>query len=295
MTGTIWLIGNKGMLGAELSLLLEKNGIPFTGTGREVDITDAAAVNAFAGKMAFSGPGWIVNCAAYTAVDKAEDDAEACRRLNAAGPAIIAACAKKNGLKFIHISTDYVFNGRLARPCREDDSADPLGVYGLTKRDGELAALENNPCTYIIRSAWLYGRYGKNFVTTMLRLMNEKDEVKVVNDQRGSPTWTHDLSLAILSFIRNDAPFGIYHFSGDGNISWFDLAGEIYLLGRQYGLIKKDCRVTACGSAEYAVRARRPAYSVLDKSKIIASLGIDIPFWKDSLRKFLKETPNAHS
>jgi dTDP-4-dehydrorhamnose reductase len=297
----IWLIGSKGMLGTELAGALETAGLPFTGTDREVDITDPAALRDFAGKAASPEPlAWIINCAAYTAVDKAEDDAETCRRLNVIGPGNIAFCARSTGARMIHISTDYVFDGRgitdtvanRPRPYREDDPASPAGVYGSTKREGELAALENNPRTYIIRTAWLYGRHGNNFVHTMLRLMNERDEVKVVDDQRGSPTWAAGLSAAIIALIKavdsgRDVLPGIYHFTGEADISWFDFAREIYRQGRELGLISRDCAVRACGSADYPARAKRPAWSVLDKAKIKAALGIEIPAWDESLRHYL--------
>jgi dTDP-4-dehydrorhamnose reductase len=295
----IWLIGNKGMLGTELSLLLEKSGIPFIGTDKEIDITDLKALEAFVEKAAAASPfNWIINCAAYTAVDNAEDDVELCRRLNNAGPANIAACAKSAGARFIHISTDYVFNGRETRPYREDDPTDPIGVYGLTKRDGELAVLENLPQAYIIRTAWLYGKYGGNFVRTMLRLMNERDEVKVVNDQRGSPTSAYNLASVIVELVKitgggKIVPFGIYHYTNEGNITWYDFAGEIYRQGRELGLIAKDCSIKPCASAEYPARVKRPAYSVLDKGKIKAALGIDIPAWDKSLWEYLKESLNA--
>ena len=286
----IWLIGYKGMLGTELSLLLEKQSIPFVGTDREVDIADPAALEKFAQAQSFT---WIINCAAYTAVDKAEDDAETCRRLNTLGAGNIAACAKKTGARLIHLSTDYVFDGTGNRPYTEDDATAPIGVYGVTKRDGELAVMENNPRSYIIRTAWLYGEYGNNFVHTMLRLMNERDEVKVVDDQRGSPTWAFDLASAALAVITaadggKNIPFGIYHYTNEGNISWFDFAKEIYHQGRELGRVNKDCAVKPCASAEYPAKVKRPAYSVLDKSKIKAALGIDIPAWDKSLKEFLK-------
>jgi len=296
----IWLIGCNGMLGTELSLLLKKNALPFSGTDREVDITDSAALCDFADKQAQSGGGfkWIINCAAYTAVDKAEDDVENCRRLNTLGAANIAACAKNIGARLIHISTDYVFDGKgiaegaALRPYREDDETNPTGVYGLTKRDGEFQITEKTTDFFIIRTAWLYGKHGGNFVHTMLRLMNEKDEVKIVDDQRGSPTWTFDLASAVLTIIKTvnsgkDVPFGIYHFTNEGNITWFDFAGEIYRQGRELGSIGKDCAIKPCTSAEYPAKVKRPAFSVLDKSRIKAALGIDIPAWDKSLKEFL--------
>jgi dTDP-4-dehydrorhamnose reductase len=296
----IWIIGNKGMLGTELSLLLEKTGIPFIGSDREVDITDMIALNDFIQGHKFE---WIINCAAYTAVDKAEDDSEACRRLNMLGAGNIAACANETGAKLIHISTDYVFDGNgikaegTTRPYREDDETNPIGVYGLTKRDGELIVLENNPGSYIIRTAWLYGKYGNNFVHTMLRLMNERDEIKVVDDQRGSPTWTFDLVSIVLAIIGSkdsgkNIPSGIYHYTNEANITWFDFANEIYSQGRKNGYIKKDCSVLSCTSAEFPAKVKRPVYSVLDKRKIKAALGIEILAWDASLKEFLKTCVN---
>jgi dTDP-4-dehydrorhamnose reductase len=300
----IWLIGCKGMLGTELSRLFEERGVPFTGTDREVDIVDPAALASFAEREAAAGRPitWIVNCAAYTAVDRAEDDAETCRRLNTGGAAKIASAARDIGAGLVHFSTDYVFDGRgireaggeKLRPYREDDETGPIGVYGLTKRDGERAVLENNPRSYIIRTAWLYGQYGGNFVATMLRLMNEREEVRVVDDQRGSPTWVFDLAAVAFEVImaaRRDRPpaWGIYHYTNEGSITWYDFTREIYAAGRELGLITADCVVKPCTSAEYPARVTRPAWSVLDKTKIKSALGIDIPAWDVSLRSYLRK------
>ncbi|MDR0669332.1 MAG: dTDP-4-dehydrorhamnose reductase [Treponema sp.] len=304
----LWLIGSKGMLGTELSRLLEKRGVPFTGTDREVDITDPSALNAYAEGQSVRGRiGWIVNCAAYTAVDKAEDDVETCRNLNTVGPGAIARTAKRFGARLIHISTDYVFDGKgipqaggLPRPYREDDDTNPIGVYGLTKRDGERQVLENNADSYIIRTAWLYGEHGNNFVHTMLRQMNEREEVKVVDDQRGSPTWAADLSRTLLALIlacevpgmARAAPVtGLYHYTNEGAVTWFDFAREIYRQGRRLGFIKKDCAVLPCGSADYPARVTRPAYSVLDTAKIKTALGLAIPPWDESLTRYLESRP----
>ncbi|MDR1239170.1 MAG: dTDP-4-dehydrorhamnose reductase [Treponema sp.] len=300
----VWLIGCKGMLGTELSRLFEKESLSFTGTDREIDITSPAALASFAGQEAAAGRpiGWIVNCAAYTAVDKAEDDVEFCRRLNVDGAANIALAARNIGARLVHFSTDYVFDGRGVReaasggeprPYREDDATGPVGVYGLTKRDGENAVVKNNPQSYIIRTAWLYGLYGNNFVATMLRLMNERDEIKVVNDQRGSPTWAFDLAGLTVEIIRADLQnrplaYGIYHYTNEGNITWYDFARQIYDTGRGLGLVTKDCAVKPCTSAEFPARVTRPAYSVLDKTKIKAALGIAIPSWDMSLGQYLE-------
>lgn len=286
----IWLIGNKGMLGTELSRVLDARGMAYVGTDREVDVTSEETVRAFAREVDGKGKlDFIVNCAAYTAVDKAEDDRELCERLNARAPGILAQVAKEIGTSFLHISTDYVFNGDGNRPYREDDDTDPTGYYGLTKRDGERAALSANPNTYIVRTSWLYGQYGNNFVKTMLRLMNEKESIRVVNDQRGTPTWAFDLAEAVAGILsaKRPVPYGIYHFSNNGNITWFDFAREIHRLGREKGLLQRDCEVLPCTSAEYPSKVRRPPYSVLDKAKIELALGTSIPVWNESLSKYL--------
>jgi dTDP-4-dehydrorhamnose reductase len=285
----VWLIGNKGMLGTELSLLLEQSDIPFIGTDSEVSITNPVMLEDFASSYAVT---WIINCAAYTAVDKAEDDEAVCRLINTTGTANIALVARAKGARLVHISTDYVFDGKGNRPYTEEDTTCPIGVYGSSKRDGEIALLKNNPSSYIIRTAWLYGRYGNNFVHTMLRLMNEREEVKVVNDQHGSPTWTNDLASAIITLIKaaETVPFGIYHYTNEGNITWFDFAREIYQQGRELNRIVKDCAVKPCTSAEYPAKVKRPAYSVLDKTKIKKNFGLEIPEWQISLKKYLQLT-----
>jgi dTDP-4-dehydrorhamnose reductase len=287
----IWLIGNKGMLGTELSQVLEQRGLAWVGTDREVDITDPAAIDAFIEKQ--QPITWLVNCAAYTAVDKAEDDADVCRRLNAGGPDALARAANRINARLLHFSTDYVFNGRGTAPYKEEDPTDPIGVYGLTKRDGETAILANHGASYILRTAWLYGRHGANFVATMLRLMNEREEVRVVNDQRGSPTWANDLAnVAVDLIMRADSGkslgYGIYHYTNEGAISWFEFAEAIYAQGKKLGLISGACAVQPCSSAEYPSRVVRPAYSVLNKGKIKRTLGMVIPRWDESLKRYLE-------
>jgi dTDP-4-dehydrorhamnose reductase len=288
----IWLIGSKGMLGTELSRILEQRGLEWVGADRETDITDSAAVTVFIEKQQ-KPITWLVNCAAYTAVDKAEDDADACRSLNVGGPLVLAQAAKRINARLLHFSTDYVFNGRGMVPYKEDDPTDPIGVYGLTKRDGETAILANHGASYILRTAWLYGRHGANFVATMLRLMNEREEVRVVNDQRGSPTWANDLAnVATDLMMRADSgkslDYGIYHYTNEGAISWFEFAEAICAQGKKLGLISGACAVKPCSSAEYLSRVVRPAYSVLDKGKIKRTLGMIIPRWDISLKRYLE-------
>ena len=284
------------MLGRELALLFEARGLAYIGTGREVDVCSRETLFSFAEKQ--QDPiKWIINCAAYTAVDKAEDDRENCFLLNAEAAGNISRAADKIGAQLLHISTDYVFNGQGNRPYTEEDPVEPIGVYGLSKREGEIKVLEGNVNSYIIRTAWLYGKYGNNFVLTMLRLIKERERVSVVKDQRGSPTWTWDLAETIIKLLNLSnagytIPYGIYHFSNEGEISWFDFAREIYAQGRIMGLLARDCEITPCSSADYPARVKRPAYSALDKAKIKAALGITIRAWDESLREFFKTCVN---
>ncbi len=294
----IWLVGNKGMLGTELARLFESLAIPFVGTDRELSILDMAALRAFAhGK----GISWIINCAAYTAVDKAEDEVELCTALNVQGPENLARLAREIGARLLHISTDYVFSGTpildqgVPRPYREDDPTGPTGVYGKTKREGEERVLSLSQDNIILRTAWLYGQHGNNFVFTMLRLMKERERIGVVADQRGSPTWAYDLSQAILSLINLNTvkPLsGIYHYTNEGETTWYDFAREIFRLGREQGLLARDCEISPLTTDQYPTKARRPAYSVLSKEKI-KSLGVAIPHWQDSLARFMSQLAGA--
>ena len=279
----IWLIGNKGMLGTELSNLLSSRGAPFFGTDREVSILDPAALEAFA---AGKGIVCIVNCAAYTAVDKAETEEDLARKLNADGPENIGRLASAIGARVVHVSTDYVFDGNGKSPYKETDPVNPASAYGRTKAEGEARLTAACPKAAIVRTAWLYGRHGPNFVSTMLRLMAEKDELGVVMDQRGSPTWAYDLAVALADLaVAEDVPSGPYHFTNDGETSWYDFAVEIQRLGRELGVLSRDCRVKPLTTAEYGSKTRRPAYSVLSKERIKA-LGIPVPGWKESLRAY---------
>lgn len=283
----IWLIGNKGMLGTEISRQLTENKIDFVGTDIDVDITNIDALKGFA-----SGKGinWIINCAAYTAVDNAETNVELAKKLNDVAPGNIAKVAKEIGAKFIHISTDYVFDGTGDSPRTEDMAIAPIGVYGVTKADGEKSVGSNTSEYYILRTAWLYGWAGKNFVYTMIRAMNTHESVKVVADQKGTPTFAGDLAKVIITIIsKNDVPYGIYHVTDLGEITWWDFTNEIKKQGIEKGWVtNKGCIVNPCKTEEYPTPAKRPAYSVLCKDKIQKTLGITLPGWKESLDVFLK-------
>ncbi|SJZ66239.1 dTDP-4-dehydrorhamnose reductase [Treponema berlinense] len=283
----IWVIGYKGMLGSEICRQLGENNIQFVRTDVDVDITDIEALDQFAKCWAVT---WIINCAAYTAVDKAESDIELAHKLNVEGPENIAKVAKKYGARLIHISTDYVFDGTGDTPRTEDMPVAPIGVYGVTKAKGEEAVRNNTDKYYILRTAWLYGWAGKNFVYTMIRAMNTHDAVKVVNDQKGTPTFAGDLANVILTIIskKGTVPYGIYHCTDLGEITWWDFTNEIKKQGIEKGLVtNKECVVNPCTTDEYPTPAKRPAYSVLSKDKIQNALGITLPDWKESLSKFL--------
>jgi dTDP-4-dehydrorhamnose reductase len=286
----IWIVGNKGMLGTELTQYLQNQGLSVIGTDRDVSFLEPDALSAFARDKPIT---WIINCAAYTAVDKAEDEEALALRLNAEGPENLARLAEAIGARLLHISTDYVFSGiphlqiDEPRPYREDDPTGPTGAYGRTKEAGERRVLTAAPNSLIVRTAWLYGAYGPNFVFTMLRLMKERDSIGVVADQRGTPTWARDLSAAIHGLLTKPAiPAGIYHFTNDGECTWYDFALAIRDEARKLGLLEKDCTVNPLTTAQYPTKARRPAYSVLSKAKIKA-LGIPVPDWRQSLIQFL--------
>jgi len=287
----IWLIGSKGMLGTELAEVLTASGLAWAGSDRETDIRDPQALQSW-----LAAPGgangqtvdWIVNCSAYTAVDRAEDEEELARGINALGAGNIARLAATIGARLIHISTDYVFRGDGTRPYIETDPVDPQGAYGRTKAEGESLVSNLCPQNFIVRTAWLYGQHGPNFVDTMLRLMRERDSIGVVADQHGTPTWAFDLARAIAAIIKREpASFGIYHFTNAGQTTWHEFAGEIQRLGLEYGLLDHACSIKPLTTAEYPTKAQRPAYSVLSKDKIMAA-GIAVPEWKASLHAFFE-------
>ena len=268
--------GANGQLGQELRLLLGNRAV-YVGHD-ELDIADEAAVKAFFEAQSFD---FVINCAAYTAVDKAEDDAEAADRANRLGPALLA----RYGRRMVHVSTDYVFDGTSCRPYRENDAPNPVSVYGRTKLAGEAAVLNEAETAVIIRTAWVYSSFGKNFVKTMRRLGAERDSLGVVFDQVGTPTYAADLASAIVAMLPQIAPGmkDVYHYSNEGVTSWYDFAVAIM---EESGL---SCAVRPIESSEYPTRAVRPSYSVLNKTKIKKTFGLSIPHWRDSLRRCVKK------
>lgn len=228
-------------------------------------------------------PAYCINCAAYTAVDKAESEKDLAIQVNGEAVGVLAAICREHDTKFIHISTDYVFNGEGNYPYTENFPTDPINTYGASKLEGEKQAIQVNPDTIVIRTSWVYSSFGKNFVKTMIRLMNEKDEIRVVSDQIGSPTYAADLAEVIMKIIGNRQLAtgkwepGIYNYSNEGIISWFEFAQAIK------EIINCPCEVKPIKTAEYPTPAERPAYSVLDKTKIQQTFGIQLKDWKESL------------
>jgi dTDP-4-dehydrorhamnose reductase len=280
----ITVTGADGQLGKELrDLSGQFPGFGFIFLSRkELPIDDNNAVDRFLEKIR---PDWLINCAAYTAVDKAESEEELAFLVNATGVRNLATACNNSGSKFIHLSTDYVFNGNAHVPYREDSTTDPQSVYGLSKLAGEQLATRYHPTTIILRTSWVYSVYGNNFVKTMLRLFREKKQISVVLDQLGSPTHAADLAEAIMHIISSGkwVP-GVLHYSNAGEISWYDFAVAIK------EITGSDCQVDPIPGTAYPTAAKRPAYSVLDKSKIQQVYGINLKDWKDSLKECLSKT-----
>ncbi|BAZ45977.1 dTDP-6-deoxy-L-mannose-dehydrogenase [Chondrocystis sp. NIES-4102] len=287
----ILLTGITGQVGQELQQTLTTVGEIIRVSRQELDLSKPTEI---ASKIAQIKPNIIVNAAAYTAVDKAETDTELAMTINASAPGAIAEVCQDIGATLLHISTDYVFNGKNHTPYLETDETDPLGVYGKSKLLGEITVRENCDRHIILRTAWVYGCRGhNNFVKTMLRLGKEREELKVVADQIGSPTWSYDIAVAIaqlLSKSQEDANIqGTYHFTNSGVASWYDFAVAIFEEAKQLGVPLKVTKVLPITTVEYPTPTKRPAYSVLSKTKITQTLGIYPPHWRQSLRKMLDE------
>ncbi len=286
MRQKIVVTGANGQLGRELQeLAISFPEFEYIFLSREdLPVHDAERVKNF-----FSGysPQYLVNCAAYTAVDKAESEKELAFRVNAEAPGVLAKVCKENNCRFIHISTDYVFDGEATSPYKEDSATNPQGVYGASKLEGEKQALRMNPGSIIIRTSWVYSEFGKNFVKTMLKLMSEREELNVVNDQIGSPTYAADLAEAILQIIKNlhthhsslITHSGIYHYSNEGIITWFDFAVAIKEIADHH------CKINPIPTSQYPTPAKRPHYSVLSTVKISETFGIKMKPWRNSLQK----------
>lgn len=275
----ILITGCNGQLGNEMQLLEKENPQHqyFNTDVAQLDITNPEAIEEFVNNNAID---IIVNCAAFTAVDKAESSQELCHLLNAKAPEYLAAAVAKRGGYLVQVSTDYVFDGTNHTPYTEDEATCPNSVYGSTKLEGEKLAMAACANTMIIRTAWLYSTFGNNFVKTMIRLGQEKPELGVIFDQIGTPTYAGDLAAAIMAAINHGIVPGIYHFSNEGVISWYDFTKAIHHIA---GIT--SCHVKPLHTAEYPTPAARPHYSVLDKTKIKQTYGIEIPYWEESLEK----------
>ncbi len=274
----ILVTGANGQLGSELQMLSKDYNYNFFFADRNtLDITNEKAINNF---TQINNIDIIINCAAYTAVDKAENDKVNADKVNHLATEYLAQIAKVKNIKLIHISTDYVFDGKNYKPYNEDDITNPNGVYGYTKLAGEQAMQTINPKnSIIIRTSWVYSSFGANFVKTMLRLGKEKEQLRVIFDQVGTPTYAKDLAKAILDIIPNikNKKVEIYNYSNEGVLSWYDFAKEIMRMA------KLECQIDPIETKEYPTPATRPHYSLLNKAKIKKEFGIKIPYWKDSL------------
>ena len=283
----VLVTGANGQLGSEINKIsarFPEMRFNFTDVA-ELDITNPDKV---AGFMAEFKPAYLINCAAYTAVDKAETDVETATLINATAVGILAEQSAKVACRMIHVSTDYVFNGLGPRPYQEDHAVDPKSAYGRTKLEGEILCAKFNPDHLIIRTSWLYSAFGNNFVKTMVRLGNERPELGVIADQIGTPTNAADLAHAILTIISSvesgEKTFvsGIYHYSNEGVASWYDFTKAIF------DIAQIDCAVKPIATEDYPSPTERPAYSVMNKSKIKLIFGVQIPHWRDSLTEYFK-------
>ena len=279
----ILITGSYGQLGSEIRTLCSKKAEQHHFIFTDVDTLDICNETSVSDFFAANKIDLVVNCAAYTAVDKAESDTDKCRQINSLSVRNLMSAAKRHGVRIIHISTDYVFDGTAHKPYVETDRINPQSVYGSTKAEGEAVLLDNYADdSIIIRTSWLYSTFGNNFVKTMLRLGKEREELSVVFDQVGSPTNAADLAEAILSIVCSDRfEGGVYHYSNEGVCSWYDFAKAIF----EFAHI--DCRVLPIESSQYPTPAKRPHYSVLNKAKIKSVYGIHIPYWRDSLQRVI--------
>jgi len=280
----VLLTGSKGQLGSCFCDRLPAGWDVLATDSDSLDITDLARVKQV---VADYRPDAIVNAAAYTAVDKAETESELAARINEQGPKNLAQAAAEAGCRLIHVSTDYVFDGQAKMPYREADVTNPLGVYGKTKLDGEIAVAGVHPEAIIIRTAWVFSEYGNNFVKTMLRLAKDRDVLGIVADQRGCPTYAGDIAQAIIDLLQRRAEGGVYHFCGDKEVSWSEFAEAIFAAAMAQGLLEKSPQVNGITTEQYPTPAKRPAYSSLDCEKI-ERLGISRSNWVSALENTLK-------
>jgi dTDP-4-dehydrorhamnose reductase len=282
----VLVTGATGQVGSEVITAMHRLGHDVIAPGRSgLDLMQPSQVEH---RVTTLVPDWIINCAAYTQVDRAESEPEQANTVNRDSAAALARAAATCNARLLHVSTDFVFDGSQSRPYREDDTPNPLGVYGRSKLEGEQAVREALPDAVILRTAWVYGVHGHNFVRTMLRLAGEGRPLRVVDDQTGSPTWAHDIAGAITALVQAGAA-GLFHYTSAGSVSWCGFAGAILSEAAQAGFDIRTQTVEPITTADYPTPARRPAYSVLDTGKIQAELGLSIPAWRDRLVTMLGE------
>lgn len=289
----VWLVGNRGMLGADVEELLRKGEFTYVATDIDLDITDRRLVQAF---VCREQPSWIINCAAYTDVDKAEDEENVANKINVQGVRNLGLAADLVNAAVVHISTDYVFDGESDSAYCETDTTNPIGAYGRTKLEGEAALCKVTSRCFIVRTAWMFGIHGSNFVATMLRRFKEQSEVRVIADQRGSPTFSRDLAEFVLHLVRNNADqYGIYHYTNEGMTTWFDFATAIYINAVERKLVKHRVAIVPTTTEQYPTRARRPRNSVLSKDKIKSTFNVTILPWEDALGRYLDRIADKRS
>ncbi|MBN7799036.1 dTDP-4-dehydrorhamnose reductase [Parahaliea mediterranea] len=286
----VLVTGANGQLGRELAEHAPE--VELLALGR--DALDIADPNATLERIAALAPDVVINAAAYTAVDRAESEPERARQVNAAGAGHLARACASLGVRMLHVSTDFVFDGQAGTPYDPSAATNPLGVYGASKLDGEKAVRECLPRALIVRTGWVYSRFGGNFVKTMLRLMGERDTLRVVGDQVGTPTWAAGLARALWDFAARPELHGTYHWSDAGVCSWYDFAVAIAEEGLARGLLTRPVTVAPIPASDYPTPARRPAYSVLDKGATWADLGRPGVHWREQLRRMLDEYKEHH-
>lgn len=282
----VLVTGSRGQLGRDLVPCLEQAGHQVTTATREQ--LDFSKPSQIAKTIGMLRPEWVVNCAAYTKVDQAESEAECAFRINRDSVAELAIATAAYGGRILHLSTDYIFDGRQYTPYCEDDIANPINVYGRSKWEGEHCLLQYLPDAAVIRTSWVYGANGHNFVKTILKLALEKESLRVVDDQMGSPTWTRDIARAIRDLIQNKHK-GVFHFTNEGIASWYDLAVAVVEEANRLGFMIKVKSINPVSTEAYPLPAKRPHYSVLSKKKIRPLLSSPIPYWRESLKEMLKE------
>lgn len=283
----IWLIGYKGMLGSMVEKLLISHKYNFIKSDKEIDITNYDVLKQYVNDKEID---WIINCSAYTAVDQAEDEIELAFKINSIGVLNITKIAKEKKAVIIHISTDYVFDGTKNKPYQENDKTNPVGIYGKSKLAGELNIINNYNNYFIIRTSWLFGENGKNFVSSMIQYMNIKNELNIVNDQKGCPTYTKDLAELILKIVLDKSDkYGIYHFSNENITTWYQFTLKIKEIAEKFGLLTKPVKINPISTNKYPTKAKRPKYSIFLKKKVKTTFNVKIRDWEQALEEYISK------